>query len=91
MHQVPLRPMLHRQHLPRITWTFIVLALIVILALGLRLQRHAELFAAGESLSNHVDPAALDPWVRAELKEYFKAVRVAQEHVASTYLVGMLG
>ena len=61
------------------------------LALGLRLQRHAELFAAGESLSNHVDPAALDPWVRAELKEYFKAVRVAQEHVASTYLVGMLG
>lgn len=61
------------------------------LALGLRLQRHAELFAAGESLSNHVDPVALDPWVRAELKEYFKAVRVAQEHVASTYLVGMLG
>ena len=61
------------------------------LALGLRLQRHAELFAAGEPLSNHVDPTELDPWVRAELREYFRAVRVAQEHVASTYLVGMLG
>ncbi|MEE3128160.1 MAG: DUF294 nucleotidyltransferase-like domain-containing protein [Actinomycetota bacterium] len=61
------------------------------LALGLRLQRHVELFEAGETLSNHLDPGALDPWVRAELKEYFKAIRVAQEHVSSTYLVGMLG
>ena len=37
--------------------------------------------------------ARLAPALKAhpELKEYFKAVRVAQEHVASTYLVGMLG
>lgn len=61
------------------------------LALGLRLQRHADLHRAGLPLSNHVDPGELDPWVRAELRELFKAVRVAQEHVASRYLVGMLG
>lgn len=61
------------------------------LALGLRLQRHAELHAAGATLSNHVEPGALDPWVRAELRELFKAVRVAQEHLSSRYLVGMLG
>ena len=61
------------------------------LALGLRLQRHADLHAAGEPLSNHVDPAELDPWVRAELRELFRAVRVAQEHLSSRYLTGLLG
>lgn len=61
------------------------------LALGLRLQRHAALHAAGEPLSNHVDPAELDPWVRTELRELFRAVRVAQEHLSSRYLTGMLG
>ena len=61
------------------------------LALGLRLQRHADLFAEGRTLSNHLDPDTLDPWVRSQLRETFKAVRLAQEHLQSRYLTGMLG
>ena len=38
MHQPPLRPMLQRQSQRRISWTLVVLAFIVILALGLRLH-----------------------------------------------------
>ncbi|QBI21312.1 CBS domain-containing protein [Egibacter rhizosphaerae] len=61
------------------------------IALGLRLRGHLEQHAAGQPLTNRIDPGDLSPLVRSDLKETFQAVRLAQEVLASTYHTGMLG
>lgn len=61
------------------------------LALGLRLRRHVEQQRRGEPFDDRLDPASLSAPVRSQLRETFKAVRVAQEHLSRRYLTGLLG
>lgn len=61
------------------------------LATGLRLRRHLERHAAGAPADNWLDPDDLDALVRAQLRETFKAVRVAQHSIESRYHTEMLG
>lgn len=61
------------------------------LATGLRLEHHVAQRAAGEEADNWLDPDALSPLDRSQLRETFKAVRTAQEAMASRYRTSMLG
>jgi CBS domain-containing protein len=60
------------------------------LATGLRLARHVERHRAGLPLDNWLDPGELEPLVRSQLRETFKAVRTAQEHLANRYRISLL-
>ena len=60
------------------------------LATGLRLARHVERHQAGLPLDNWLDPGELEPLVRSQLRETFKAVRTAQEHLANRYRISLL-
>lgn len=60
------------------------------LATGLRLARHVERQRAGQPLDNWLDPGELEPLVRSQLRETFKAVRTAQEHLANRYRTSLL-
>ncbi|WP_370324020.1 DUF294 nucleotidyltransferase-like domain-containing protein [Euzebya sp.] len=55
------------------------------LALGIRLDMALERHAAGLDPSNRVDPSALPPLVRSQLKETFRGVRTAQEVVQARH------
>ena len=46
-----------------------------------RFAHHAELIAAGAPPDNHLDPAALAPIARAELREALQIVKRAQKHL----------
>ena len=48
-----------------------------------RLQHHAAQIEAGEAVDNMVDPAALPPVLRRELREAFRVVAHAQKRMAS--------
>ena len=60
------------------------------LAAGLRLRRHLAQDRRGEPLDNWLDPGELEPLVRSQLRETFKAIRTAQNHLASRYQIGLL-
>ncbi len=61
------------------------------LAAGLRLCRHLEQHRRSEPLDNWLDPGELEPLVRSQLRETFKAIRTAQQHIASRYQIELLG
>jgi CBS domain-containing protein len=61
------------------------------LATALRLQRHVALHRVGDDLDNWLDPNGLHPLARAQLRETFKAIRIAQQSIESRYKTGMLG
>lgn len=61
------------------------------LALGLRLRSQVGAIDAGREPGHHVDPRDLDAGERALLRETFRAVRLAQEHLATRFQVGLLG
>jgi CBS domain-containing protein len=60
------------------------------LATGLRLARHVEQHRAGLPLDNWLEPGELEPLVRSQLRETFKAVRTAQDHLANRYRISLL-
>ena len=45
---------------------------------------------AGLPLDNWLEPGELEPLVRSQLRETFKAVRTAQEHLANRYRISLL-
>jgi CBS domain-containing protein len=49
---------------------------------GLRFEHHAELIAAGAPADNLIDPGALGPIARTELREALLTVRKAQKRIA---------
>lgn len=59
-------------------------------ALRVRIEGHLAQRADDLEPSNRVDPGALAPLVRSQLRETFKAVRAAQEMVESRYQTGRL-
>lgn len=59
-------------------------------ALGIRLRRHLEQHRAGLPFDNRIDPGSLPPLVRSDLKVTFRAIRVAQDDLAATYLTSLL-
>lgn len=61
------------------------------LATGLRLRLHLRQHREGLPRDNFIVPAELDPHERSGLRQAFRGVRTAQEHLASRYLTGMLG
>lgn len=60
-------------------------------ALRVRLEGHLAHGADDVRAGNRIDPRALSPLVRSQLRETFKAVRAAQELVESVYQTGRLG
>lgn len=61
------------------------------LATGLRLQRHLAQHRDGAPPDNWLDPDGLEALARAQLRETFKAIRLAQQSVASRYHTGSFG
>jgi CBS domain-containing protein len=61
------------------------------LAMGLRLRRHLERHRAGTQPDNWLDPGRLEALARAQLREAFKAIRIAQQSIEQRFFVGMLG
>lgn len=61
------------------------------LALRVRLEGQLAALEAGRDVADRVDPDALSPLVRSQLREVFKAVRVAQDTVERRYAVHRLG
>ncbi len=61
------------------------------LATGIRLRLHLHQHREGLPRDNWVDPQDLDAHERSMLRETFRAVRTAQEHLGSRYFTGMLG
>lgn len=61
------------------------------LAMRLRLRRHLDQHRVGAPLDNWLDPSELEPMARSQLRETFKAVRVAQENLAMRYRTDVLG
>lgn len=61
------------------------------LAMRVRLELHLALHARGKPLNNRVDPAAISPLLRSQLKETFKAVRTAQDSLEARYHTASIG
>ncbi len=59
------------------------------LVTGLRLAHQVEQLRAGQQPDDYVDPAALSPLMRSELKEAFRAVASIQKQVAAEINIGI--
>jgi CBS domain-containing protein len=60
------------------------------LALRLRLEAQVTALESGTAVHNRVEPAALPSFARLQLRETFKAVRLAQELLQRRYLTHLL-
>jgi CBS domain-containing protein len=56
---------------------------------GLRLRHQVAQLRARETPDDHVDPAALSPLMRGQLKEAFRAIRSIQKHLAAELSAGI--
>ncbi len=61
------------------------------LAIGVRLRHHLDQYRRGVPQDNWVQPDALEPLTRSQLRETFKAIRTVQSNLEVRYRVGMLG
>jgi CBS domain-containing protein len=59
------------------------------IVMRIRLEQHAEQVGAGEAVDNVVDPAALAPLTRLQLREAFRAVALAQKKLSVYVPMGM--
>lgn len=61
------------------------------LAMGLRVRHHLDQHRRGEPQNNWLDLDDLEPLVRSQLRETFKAIRVVQQSLETRYHTSMLG